>query len=183
MNKQEFAAWLRKTVPGEPLHVKKDQVYVLSCGTQTYTWLVDNGVLFTSMQANGGKNELANSIWFKNDIIHSLDLDIMLPFHAMVDSTIVRFSSKDLNSLIRADAELSWYLADYYHTQFTRTLSNYRHAALDASDDRLAHLDEMFNSIEELKGERISDATYAAFMGMHRVSVSRIRKKLVNGGE
>lgn len=134
------------------------------------------------MQAKGGENELANSIWMANDMVHSLDTDIMLPFHALVDSVITRFSSKEINPLIQGDAELAWHLAEYYHTQFTRTLSNYRHAALDASEDRLAYLEKMFDSIEELKGEHISDATLAAFMGMHRVSVSRIRKKIAESG-
>lgn len=183
MDKTEFAAWLRKTAQGESFRIRKDQVYVLSCGTKTYTWLIDSGALFTSMQAEGGDNELANSIWLADDMVHSLDDDIMLPFHALSDSVITRFSSEEVNPLIEADADLAWHLAEYYHTQFTRTLSNYRHAALDASEVRLAHLEEMFANIPELKGERISDATLAAFMGMHRVSVSRIRKKLSDSGK
>ncbi len=179
MDEAAFAQWAHEHNEGEEFHCKKDQVYVLSCGRKTYTWFIKEGVMFTAMQTENSEGELANSIWRKNNMVHSLDEDIMLPFHALTDATIVRYSSENLNRQIREDAELSWWLAEYYHNQFTRTLSNYRHAALDASEDRLAYLEDMFMGIDELKGERISDATLASFMGMHRVSVSRIRKKLV----
>ena len=178
MDKTAFAEWICNNNEGEELHCRKGQVYVLSCGTKTYTWLIKEGVLFTTMQANYTEEELANSIWRKDDLVHSLDDDIMLPFHALTDCTIIRYSSEELNSQIRQDADLSWHLAEHYHDQFTYTLSNYRHAALDSSEARLAKLEERFASIEELEGERMSDAVLALFMGMHRVSVSRIRKKL-----
>lgn len=178
MDEAAFARWAREHNEGEEFHCKKDQVYVLSCGRKTYTWFIKEGVMFTAMQTEHSEGELANSIWRKDNMVHSLDEDIMLPFHALTDSTIVRYPSEPLNRQIQESAELSWHLAEHYHDQFTRTLSNYRHAALDASEDRLAYLEHMFSQIEELKGERISDATFASFMGMHRVSVSRIRKKL-----
>lgn len=178
MKKTAFADWVYNNLSGEELHCKKDHVYVLSCGTKTYTWFIKEGVLFTALQTETSESELANTIWQKDDMVHSLDEDIMLPFHTLTDCTLFRCASKDLNSRIQQDPELSFALAKHYHDQFTHTLANYRHAALDSSEDRLAHYERVFAEIEELEGERVSDATLALFLGMHRVSVSRLRKKL-----
>ena len=79
---------------------------------------------------------------------------------------------------MQASAELSWALAEYYHYQFVRTLDNYKRAALDPSEVRLQDIEDFLENIESLQGEKVSDSTLAAFMGMHRVSISRIRKKL-----
>lgn len=178
MNQNEFFKWALENNEGTELRCKKDQVYVLSCGTKTYTWFIKEGVMFTALQSKQSEGELANTIWQAGEMIHSLDEDIMLPAHALTDCVLIRFSSEEINAKIKKSAELSWYLAEYYHNQFTRTLSNFKHSALDSSEVRLAYLENRLNEIEELKGERISDATLALFMGMHRVSVSRIRKKL-----
>lgn len=178
MDGKTFADWVYANMEGEEIHCKKDQVYVLSCGTKTYTWFIKEGVLFTALQTESSEGELANTIWRKGDMVHSLDDDIMLPFHALTDCTLFRCSSKQLNAHIRESAELSFMLAEHYHNQFTHTLGNYRHAALDNSEDRLEHYERIFSEIDELEGEGASDATLALFLGMHRVSVSRIRKKL-----
>lgn len=180
MDKPTFAQWVFQSMEGEELHCKKDNVYVLSCGTNTYTWFIKEGVLFTALQTDKSESELANTIWRKNDMVHSLESDIMLPFHALTDCVLFRCSSKELNDRIREDADLSFLLARHYHDQFTHTLANYRHAALDDSEDRLAHYERVFSEIEELNGEKVSDATLSLFLGMHRVSVSRLRKKLQN---
>lgn len=183
MDKHGFAQWVRDNNEREIFRCKKDQVYVLSCGTKTYTWIIDQGVLFTTKQAESGEGELANSIWRADDMVHSLDDDIMLTFRALTDCELARYSSQELNAQIRSNPDMSWYLANYYHNQFTKTLASYHHAVLDSSEERLMYLEKMFDGIEELKGERISDATLASFMGMHRVSVSRIRKKIADSSK
>lgn len=183
MNQVQFLEWAIENNAGTEFRFKKDQVIVLSCGTKTYTWFVLEGVMFTAMQSKLSEGELANTIWRKNSMVHSLDDDIMLPAHALTDCTLLRFSSEEINAKIKESPELAWYLAEYYHTQFTRTLSNFKHSALDTSEARLAYLEKQLSSIEELEGERVSDAVLALFMGMHRVSVSRIRKKLESSSE
>ena len=173
-----LASWAEENFEGEEFNCKKGRVYVISCGTRTYTWFVKEGVLFTTAQSSSSDDELANTIWQKGGMIHSLDEDIMLPLHALTDCVLVRYPSEDLNAKIREDAALGWQLAEHYHDQFTSTLAKYKHAALDVSEDPLAYLENMFAQIEGLEDEHIGDATLASFMGMHRVSVSRVRKKL-----
>ncbi len=173
-----LASWAEDRFVGEEFHCKKGRVYVISCGTRTYTWFVKEGVLFTTAQSECGEEELANTIWQKNCMIHSLDEDTMLPLHALTDCVLVRYPSEEINRHLKENPELGWLLAEHYHDQFTSTLAKYKHAALDASEDQLKYLEDIFSQIDELKGEHISDATLATFMGMHRVSVSRVRKKL-----
>lgn len=182
MDSQEFFHWVEEHNEGTEFVCKKDQVYVFSCGTKTYTWFIKEGIMFTALQTEYSEGELANTIWRAGDMVHSLDDDIMLPCHPLTDCVLVRYNSDHLNQQIRANAELSWYLAEYYHHQFTSTLSNFRHSALDSSEVRLAFLEKRLHDFEELKDEHISDATLALFMGMHRVSVNRIRKKLAANG-
>lgn len=183
MTKEEFFEWALKNCESTELRCKKDQVFILSCGTKTYTWFIKEGVLFTALQSPKSEGELANTIWRAGDMIHSLDEDIMLPAHMLTNCVFVRFSSEELNAKVKEDPELSWYLAEYYHNQFTRTLNNFKHSALDASEDRLAYFEEELSAIEELEGERMSDAILALFMGMHRVSVNRLRNKQDNSNK
>lgn len=178
MDDKELVDWALQNIPYEKISCDKDRVYVVSCGTKTYTWIVENGVLFTTSQTKHSNSELANTIWKKNQIIHSFDEDIMLPFHALTDCTLIRCLSEDFDSNVKKNAKLSWLLAKHYHDQFANTLANFRHAALDPSETRLRYLEEMLGEIPELKNEKISDGTLALFMGMHRVSVNRIRKKI-----
>ena len=177
MRDDEPFAWSMDNVTLEKMNCEKDRVYVLSCGTETYVWFVLSGVLFTASQTETSDTELANSIWEKGDIIHSFDKNIMLPFHTLTDSVIACCRASEFDQKVQANARLSWLLAIHYHDQFRFTLLNYRHAALDPSESRLEALERYFDNIEDLD-EKISDSTLALFMGMHRVSVNRIRKKL-----
>lgn len=157
--------------------MKKDRVYMISCGAKTYTWLVTEGAGFTVSQNNDGKEELANTVWVPNNIIHSFDEDIMLPMHALTDCVLMRYSSEEFNSAIRMSRDLAWALAEHYHGQFTETLYRYKRMALVPSDDRLIEIESNLKSIPALKDVKISDAMLSLFMGMHRVSVSRLRRK------
>ncbi|MDO4502294.1 MAG: hypothetical protein Q4D06_03845 [Coriobacteriia bacterium] len=170
--------WAVANLDTTELRCKKGTVNVISCGSRTYTWFVKEGCMFTTMQTEQGIGELANSIWQAGNMIHSLEDDKMLPMHALTDVVLVRVSSEDFNEQVHKDASLSWELAEYYHYQFVRTLDNYKRAALDPSEVRLQDIEEYLQNIDALKGERVSDSTLASFMGMHRVSISRIRKKL-----
>ena len=181
MDAAEFAKWVQEHNTGEEYFCQKNRVFILSCGTRTYTWFLKSGVMYTALQLENNEGEVANTIWQKNDMIHSLHEDIMLPCHALTDSVLIRYPSEELNKQIRDDKELSWYLAEHYYSQFRKTLINYQHATLDSSEDLLSYVEDKLSQIEELKGEKISDATLAAFMGMHRVSVSRIRNRLSKG--
>lgn len=167
-----------ESLPGEDIAIRKGQVYLLPCGTKTYTWLIIKGVFFTTLRVEDAEGELANTVWSKGWIIHSLDDDITLPAHAMTDGVLRKVNSADFNALIQNDASLGFALAEHYHAQFTRTLLNYRLAALEPSKQRLARYEDFFASIPELEGEKIDDTTISLFMGMHRVSVSRLRREL-----
>ena len=170
--------WAIENLDTTELRCKKGTVNVISCGMRTYTWFVKEGCTFTTMQTDQGIGELANSIWQVGSMIHSMENDKMLPMHALTDVVLVRITSEDFNKGVQASAELSWALAEYYHYQFVRTLDNYKRAALDPSEVRLQDIEDFLENIESLQGEKVSDSTLAAFMGMHRVSISRIRKKL-----
>lgn len=165
-------------MPGEDIAIKKGQVYLLPCGTKTYTWLVREGVFFTTLRVEDAEGELANTVWRKGWIIHSLDEDITLPAHAMTDGVLRKVNSAELNKVIRGDAKLGFALAEHYHAQFTNTLLHYRLAALEPSKQRLARFEEYFSNIPGLENEKIDDTTMSLFMGMHRVSVSRLRREL-----
>lgn len=167
-----------ESLPGEDIPIRKGQVYLLPCGTKTYTWLITKGVFFTTLRVEDAEGELANTVWSKGWIIHSLDDDITLPAHAMTDGILRKVDSADFNALIQKDAALGFALAEHYHAQFTRTLLNYRLAALEPSKQRLARYEDFFSNIPELEGEKIDDTTMSLFMGMHRVSVSRLRREL-----
>ena len=183
---ENWATLLREaleSLPGEDIPISKGQVYLLPCGTKTYTWLIREGVFFPSLRVEGAEGELANTVWRKGWIIHSLDTDITLPAHAMTDGVLRKVDSSELNALIRGNAELGFALAEHYHAQFTRTLLHYRLAALEPSKQRLARFEEYFANIPELEGERIDDTTMSLFMGMHRVSVSRLRREILKDDE
>ena len=166
----------------EEVKCDKGVVCLLPCGTKTYTWLVHEGVFFTALRVEGAEGELANTIWRKGDMIHSLDVDITLPAHAMTDGILRKVDSAQFNAMAQADPELGFALAEYYHSQFTMTLTHYRQAALEPSKLRLARLEEAFSSMPELEGEKIDDTTMSLFMGMHRVSVSRLRREIHGKG-
>lgn len=173
-----LATWVHENLEGSEFKIKKDRVCMISCGTKTYTWLINAGTGFTVSQSADGNEELANTIWVPNNIIHSFDEDIMLPMHALTDCSLVRYSSEEFNAAVSSNAELAWALAEHYHNQFTETLSRYKRMALVPSEDRLLEIESALKSIPELKSVKISDAILSLFMGMHRVSVSRLRKKL-----
>lgn len=169
---------LVKSLPHEVLPCAKGQVNVLSCGTKTFTWLIESGVLFTTMRVDGAVGELANTVWRRGYIIHSFEADKMLPAHPLCDSSLIKVDSTLFNEAVAGDAELSMALAEHYHMQFTSTLLHYRYASLLPSKTRLAMFEDYFNSLEELQGSRVDDGVMAMFMGMHRVSVGRLRRNL-----
>ena len=162
----------------DELRCDKGQVYVLPCGKRTYTWCVKSGLFYTTLQVEGAEGELANTIWHQGDIIHSLDDDIMIPAHAMVDGVLVRSLSPEFNKAVEADQRTAMALAEYYHRQFTSTLDHYRQATLLPSRERLEYFERLFEEMPELEGEKIDDRTLSLFMGVHRASVSRLRREL-----
>lgn len=170
------------TCEQHPMHCAKDQVYVLPVGTRTYTWLVKSGVFYTTLEVENLEGELANTVWHAGDIIHSLDVDIVVPAHAMVDGELVRVLSSEFNGKLEGDARASMALAEYYHRQFTQTLFHYRFAALVPSKERLAYFEDYFGSMPDLEGAKVDDKTMALFLGMHRASVSRLRHEAGKGG-
>lgn len=168
--------WTLQTFDGEMTECPKDCVYLLPCGTKTYTWAVVEGVFFTADKTELSDTELANTIWMPGDLIHSFDENIVLPCHTLTDVVLCRIPSDEFNAKIAEDAELSLALAKHYHDQFRSTLMNYRHSALDPSEVRIQAIEEQFANIDELKDTHISDAVIALFTGLHRVSVNRLRK-------
>ena len=168
--------WALETFDGEITECPKDRVYLLPCGTKTYTWVVIKGIFFTADKTEFSDTELANTIWMPGNLIHSFDENIVLPCHTLTDVVLCRIPSEEFNEKVAADAELSFALAKHYHDQFRSTLSNYRHSALDPSDVRIKAIEEQFANIDELQDAHISDAVIALFTGLHRVSVNRLRK-------
>lgn len=168
--------WALETFDGEITECPKDRVYLLPCGTKTYTWVVVKGIFFTADKTEFSETELANTIWTPGDLIHSFDENIVLPCHTLTDVVLRRIPSDEFNAKVAEDAELSFALAKHYHDQFRSTLINYRHSALDPSDVRIQAIEERFANIDELKDVHISDAVIALFTGLHRVSVNRLRK-------
>ena len=174
---ERLTNWVLENCKGDTLRCKKNQVLELSCGTQSYTWVLLEGAMFTSVQAEDSDAEIANLIWRKGDIIHSLLDDIAITCNALTDLVLLRVSSKELNECVKQNPELSWALADYYHTLFRRTFANFCQSALVPSEERLRILQQDLAAIPELKGVKISNDVLALFLGMHRVSVSRLLNK------
>jgi len=172
-----------ESLPGEDIPCSKGQVIILPCGTKTYTWLVRAGVFFTTLRVEDAEGELANTVWRAGDMIHSFDIDITLPAHPMTDGVLRKVDSDALNAMVRENAELGFALSQHYHHQFTNTLLHYRLAAIEPSKRRLVRLDDFFANIPELEGERVDDTTMSLFMGMHRVSVSRLRREINRDAE
>lgn len=179
----KLATWALENLQGEEFKMKKDRVYMISCGAKTYTWLVTSGAGFTVSQSANGDEELANTVWVPNNFIHSFDSDIMLPMHALTNCTLMRYTSSEFNEKARASAETAWLLAEHYHNQFTETLSRYKRMALMPSEERLVEIESTLQSLPELKDVKINDSMLSLFMGMHRVSVSRLRKKIAEKGD
>lgn len=173
-----LAEWALENLEGEEFKMKKDRTYMISCGAKTYTWLVTSGAGFTISQNGFEDKELANTIWSPDCFIHSFEDDIMLPMHALTDCALTRYASDEFNEKVRADAELAWLLARHYHDQFTETLYRYKRMALMPSDERLVEIEENLRNMPALKDVKISDSILSLFMGMHRVSVSRLRAKI-----
>ncbi|MCQ2751885.1 MAG: hypothetical protein MJ189_02140 [Coriobacteriales bacterium] len=173
-----FYNWVKQNLEYDELKFKEDQLCALSCGLNTYTWFVEKGVLFTTVQLNDSQGELASNILRQGDMIHSMCEDTMISFRCLTSVSLIRIESKPFNKAIKDNPDLSWQLNKYYCDLYTLTLQNYKYAVLDSTENRLEQIDKQLSNLSELKNKHVSDSVLAAFLGMHRVSVCRIRNKL-----
>lgn len=175
---RQLAEWMEGNFDGRRFSLKKGCICVVSCGTSTCTWLIKKGTLFGMLRGAEADKELAYSFFRKGQIAHAMEPDKTVELHALTDATLVQFPSSSLNDAIRKDPRLSSLLAEHYHARFQETLRRYRQAALISSEERLAALERELSAIDGLDPADVDDSTLALFLGMHRVSVNKLRKKL-----
>lgn len=174
----QLAAWMEECFHGRRFILKKGRICIVSCGASTYTWLVKKGTLFGMLRGAEVDRELAYDFFREGKILHAMEPDKTVELHALTDATLVQFASDPINDAIRKDPKLASFLAEHYHARFKETLNRYRQAALTSSEMRLASLERELSVTDGLDPADVDDSTLALFLGIHRVSVNKIRKKL-----
>ena len=175
---KELAAWLEGNFAGNDFSLRKGRVCIVSCGVSTYTWLVKSGNLFGTMRDERGDKELAYSFFHAGQILYSMQSDISVELHALNDAVLVQYPTEPIHAATRKDAHLCRLFAEHFHARFQTTLNRYRQAALISSEERLYQLESELSTIEKIDPDAVDDSTLGLFLGMHRVSVNKIRKKL-----
>jgi CRP-like cAMP-binding protein len=142
---------------------------------------VEKGVIMSMISGDNGM-AIGNALFKSNDIIGISafnDENRTVMCRPLTDAVLRRFSCQEVEENLLSNIDVYHYMLAYNSKRFVRVMTVLESHLFKSIEERICDFEATIADIQDEGEILVSDATMAMYLGIHPVSISRARKRIL----